>query len=317
MKVAVLGSAGQLGRDLVPRLPGEVVPLTRADLDLARPETIAPAVADLRPAVLVNCAAYNFVDKAEAAPAAAFAVNAWGVRELARACHAAGTKLVQISTDYVFGLDARGATPQLGGTDLPVCADPAQTGRSVPPNPGSARPLTEDDPPGPVGVYGLSKLAGEYLVLTESPDNLVVRTCGLYGVWGSGGKGGNFVETMLRVAGQGKPLRVVHDQRCTPTYTADLADAVAGLVRAGATGLYHVTSGGDCTWYEFAAEIFRRSGASADLTPITTAEFGAAARRPAYSVLSNAKLAAAGVPAPRPWPEALAAYLAERAQKPG
>jgi dTDP-4-dehydrorhamnose reductase len=284
MRIAVLGSAGQFGRDLVPRLPGEVVPLTRADLDLSEPETIAPAVAALRPAVLVNCAADNFVDKAEAEPAAAFAVNAWGVRELARACRSAGAKLVHLSTDYVFGLDAT-----------------------------RTRPLAEDDPPGPVGVYGLSKLAGEYLVRAESPDNLVVRTCGLYGVRGSGGKGGNFVETMLRVAGQGKPLRVVHDQRCTPTYTADLADAVAGLIRVGATGLYHVTSGGDCTWYEFAAEIFRRAGVKADLTPITTAEFGAAARRPAYSVLSTAKLAAAGVPALRPWPEALAAYLDERA----
>lgn len=287
MRIAVLGSAGQLGRDLVPRLSGEVVPLTRSDLDLGKPETIAPALAAHRPAVLVNCAAYNFVDKAETEPDAAFAVNAWGVRELARACQAARTKLVHVSTDYVFGLDTTRTTP-----------------------------LTEDDPPGPVSVYGLSKLAGEYVARAASPDNLVVRTCGLYGVWGSGGKGGNFVETMLRVAGQGKPLRVVHDQRCTPTYTADLADAVTGLIRAGSTGLYHVTSGGDCSWYEFAAEIFRRSGVSADLTPITSAQFGAAAGRPPFSVLSNAKLATAGIPAPRPWPEALAAYLAERARKP-
>ncbi|MBX9624259.1 MAG: dTDP-4-dehydrorhamnose reductase [Gemmataceae bacterium] len=287
MRIAVLGAAGQLGRDLVPRLAGEVLPLTRADLDLARPETIAPALDRVRPAVLVNCAAFNFVDKAEAEPDAAFAVNAWGVRELARACRSAGTKLVHVSTDYVFGLDAARTTP-----------------------------LAEDDPPGPVSVYGLSKLAGEYVARAADPANLVVRTCGLYGVWGSGGKGGNFVETMLRVAGQGKPLRVVHDQRCTPTYTADLADAIAGLIRAGASGLVHVTSGGDCSWYEFAAEIFRQAGVAADLTPITSGEFGAAARRPGYSVLSNARLVAAGVPAPRPWPEALAAYLAERRNKP-
>lgn len=287
MRIAVLGAAGQLGRDLVPRLAGEAVPLARADLDLARPDTIAPTLDRVRPAVLVNCAAYNFVDKAEAEPDAAVAVNAWGVRELARACRAAGTKLVHVSTDYVFGLDSARTTP-----------------------------LTEDDPPGPVSVYGLSKLAGEYVARAADPANLVVRTCGLYGVWGSGGKGGNFVETMLRVAGQGKPLRVVHDQRCTPTYTADLADAVAGLIRVGASGLYHVTSGGDCSWYEFASEIFRQSGVTADLTPITSAEFGAAARRPGYSVLSNARLTATGVPVPRPWPEALAAYLAERRNKP-
>lgn len=283
MTIAVLGSQGQLGRDLCPRLPGEVVPLTRADIDLARPETIAPALEHLRPAVLVNCAAYNFVDKAETETDAAFAANAWGVRALARACRTTGCKLVHFSTDYVFGLD-----------------------------PTRTQPLTEDDPPGPVSVYGLSKLAGEYLVRAEDANHLVIRTCGLYGVWGSGGKGGNFVETMLRVAGQGKPLRVVNDQRCTPSYTADVATATAGLIAANAAGLFHVTSGGSCTWYELAAEVFRQTGVKADLTPITTAEFGAPARRPAFSVLSNAKLATVGVAAPRPWPEALAVYLVER-----
>jgi dTDP-4-dehydrorhamnose reductase len=286
MKIAVLGSQGQLGRDLCPRLPGEVVPLTRADIDLTHPETVAPALASLRPDVFVNCAAYNFVDMAEAEPDAAFAANAWGVRELARACAAAGCKLVHFSTDYVFGLDAT-----------------------------RTEPFTEDDPPGPLSVYGLSKLAGEYLVRAAHADHLVIRTCGLYGVWGSGGKGGNFVETMLRVAGQGKPLRVVADQQCTPSYTADVASATVGLIRAGATGLFQVTSGGSCTWYELAAEVFRQSGVRADLTPITTAERTDPARRPPFSVLSNAKLASAGITPPRAWAEALRAYLQERQHK--
>lgn len=283
MTIAVLGAHGQLGRDLCPRLPGEVVPLTRADIDLNRPETIAPAVRAIRPSVLVNCAAYNFVDRAEAEPDAAFAANAWGVRALATACAAVGCKLVQFSTDYVFGLDAT-----------------------------RAEPLTEVDPPGPVSVYGLSKLAGEYLVRAADPGHLVIRTCGLYGVWGSGGKGGNFVETMLRVAGQGKPLRVVNDQRCTPSYTVDVAGATAALIRAGANGLFHVTNAGSTTWHDFAAAIFRQAGVRADLTPITSAEFGAAARRPPFSVLSNAHLVSAGFPALRTWTEALAAYLIER-----
>jgi dTDP-4-dehydrorhamnose reductase len=285
MRVAVLGAAGQLGRDLCPRLPGTMVPLSRAHIDLEKPETITAHLAADRPDVLVNCAAYNFVDKAETDPGPAFAANGLGVRLLAQACAAAGVKLVHVSTDYVFGLDA------------------ART-----------EPFTEADAPGPVSAYGLSKLVGEYAVRAAHPGHLVVRTCGLYGVWGSGGKGGNFVETMLRVAGQGKPLRVVNDQRCTPSYTADVAEAIAGLVRAGASGLYHVTNSGSCTWYELAAEIFRRSGVTADLSPITSAQFAAPARRPPYSVLSNAKLAAAGVPEPRPWPEALAAYLEERAR---
>jgi dTDP-4-dehydrorhamnose reductase len=283
MTIAVLGAHGQLGRDLCPRLSGKVVPLTRADIDLARPDTISATLDAVRPTVLVNCAAYNFVDRAEAEPDAAFAVNAWGVRALAAACKAIGCQLVHFSTDYVFGLDAARTSP-----------------------------LGEDDAPGPVSVYGLSKLAGEYVVRAADPGNLVIRTCGLYGVWGSGGKGGNFVETMLRVAGQGKPLRVVNDQHCTPSYTADVADATAALIRTGAGGLFHVTSGGVCTWYELAAEVFRRAGVRADLTPITSGQFGAPARRPPFSVLSNTKLASVGVPAPRPWPEALAAYLVER-----
>jgi dTDP-4-dehydrorhamnose reductase len=286
VRIAVLGAAGQLGRDLCPRLPGEVVPLSRADIDLGHPGTIAAGLDTARPDVFVNCAAYNLVDMAEAEPEAALAVNALGVRVLANECAARGIKLVHFSTDYVFGLDATRTAP-----------------------------FAEDDAPGPVSAYGLSKLAGEYAARMAHPGHLVIRTCGLYGVWGSGGKGGNFVETMLRVAAQGKPLRVVNDQRCTPSYTADVAEAAAGLIRAGTGGLFHVTNAGSCTWYELAAEVFRQSGLNPSLTPITSAEFAAPARRPPFSVLSNAKLASAGVPAPRPWPEALAAYLAERRKK--
>jgi dTDP-4-dehydrorhamnose reductase len=161
----------------------------------------------------------------------------------------------------------------------------------------------------------LSKLAGEYLVRSIAPRHLVVRTCGLYGVWGSGGKSGNFVETMLRLAGQGKPLRVVNDQRCTPSYTRDVAGAISELIRNDAAGLAHVTNGSDCTWYELAAEIFRLFGVTADLTPITSEEFGAPARRPPYSVLSTESLPGFGVARPRPWQEALAAYLTERRSK--
>ncbi|QEL15513.1 dTDP-4-dehydrorhamnose reductase [Limnoglobus roseus] len=283
MKTLVLGSAGQLGRDLVPLLPGEVVPLTRADADFAKPGSLAAVVKQHAPDAVVNCAAYNLVDKAEVEPDVAFAVNAWGVRELAAACCDANAKLVHVSTDYVFGLDA-----------------------------SRDKPFTEDDAPGPVSVYGLSKLAGEYVVRATAPKHIVVRTCGLYGVWGSGGKGGNFVETMLRVAGQGKPLRVVNDQFCTPSYTKDVAAMIAGLMAADAHGLFHATNAGSCTWYELAAEIFRQAGVTADLSTIRTAERNDPAKRPPYSVLSTAKLAAVGVPAPRSWQEALAAYLSER-----
>lgn len=285
MRIAVLGSRGQLGRDLCSRLrsEAEIFELTRAEIDLERPESIAPYLTGHKPDVFVNCAAYNLVDKAETEPEAAFRVNAFGVREAAKACSAVNCTMVHFSTDYVYGLEEQ-----------------------------SREPLREADAPGPVSAYGASKLAGEYFVRMASPNHLVIRTCGLYGVWGSGGKGGNFVETMLRVAGQGKPLRVVDDQRCTPTYTTDLAAAVVEMIRKRMQGLYHVTSSGSCTWHEFAAEIFRQAGVAADLAPTTSAAFGAPARRPGYSVLSSEKLAAAGVKPLRSWQEALGSYLQER-----
>jgi len=286
MRTAVLGAPGQLGRDICPRLRGEVIPLGRVDIDLSDAARLRSKLTELRPDVVINCAAYNFVDQAESEPSAAFAVNAWAVRDLASVCRDLDCTLVHFSTDYVFGLDES---------------------RRV--------PYAEDDLPGPVSVYGLSKLAGEYLVRSTCPKHFVIRTCGLYGVWGSGGKGKNFVETMLKIAGQGKPLRVVNDQRCTPSFTADIADAAVALLQTADFGLYHITNAGDCTWYEFAREIFRAAGMSADITPITSAEFAAPARRPGYSVLSNDKLNRVGVTAPRPWTEALGAYLVARAGK--
>jgi dTDP-4-dehydrorhamnose reductase len=286
MRHVILGAAGQLGRDLGPRLPGEVIPLTRELADLTYPQTLRTALAELRPGVVLNCAAYNFVDRAENEPEAAFAVNAWGVRNLAVICRDLDCALVHFSTDYVFGLDGTRAVP-----------------------------YREEDAPGPVSVYGLGKLAGEYVVRTLVPKHLVIRTCGLYGAWGSGGKGGNFVETMLRVAGQGKPLRVVADQVCTPSYTIDIANATAALIESGRYGLFHLTNAGSCSWHQFAGAIFDLAGVKADLAPITSREYGAAARRPPYSVLANGAYAQIGLPPLRPWQEALAAYLQERRQR--
>jgi dTDP-4-dehydrorhamnose reductase len=288
MKYAVIGAAGQLGRDLCPRLAGEVIPLSRAEADLTKPDLLRVSLSSARPDVVINCAAYNFVDKAETEPRAAFDVNAHGVRDLALVCRDLVCCLVHFSTDYVFGLEARRRTPWL-----------------------------ETDAPGPVSAYGLSKLAGEYFVRSICQRHFVIRTCGLYGVWGSGGKGGNFVETMLRVAGSGKPLRVVADQVCTPSYTVDIAAVTAALSQTERYGLYHATNDGSCSWHEFAAAIFELSDIRAELTPITSAEFGSPARRPDYSVLNNSKLQAAGIAPPRPWLDALKVYLEERKRKSG
>jgi len=286
MKFAVIGAAGQLGRDLCPQLTGDVVPLDRTRADLTKPDLLRATLSELRPDVVFNCAAYNFVDKAESEADAAFAVNAWGVRQLAGVCRNLGCTLVHFSSDYVFGLDAR---------------------RNI--------PYQVTDAPGPLSVYAMSKLAGEYAVRAECPKHFVIRTCGLYGVWGSGGKGGNFVETMLRLAAQGKPLRVVNDQYCTPSYTGDVAAATAALIETGQYGLYHVTNAGATTWYEVAKAAFELSGVKADLTPIPTSEYPTPARRPPYSVLSLDALTAAGVPTPRPWRDAVAAYLDEQSTR--
>jgi dTDP-4-dehydrorhamnose reductase len=288
MRYAVLGAAGQLGRDLCPRLQGDVVALGRDRADLTRPETLRAAFEEVRPEVVINCAAYNFVDRAETEPAAAFAVNAWGVRDLATLCREHDCMLVHFSTDHVFGLDEQRRSP-----------------------------WNETDAPGPVSVYGLSKLAGEYLVRAICPRHLVIRTCGLYGLWGSGGKGGNFVETMLRLGAQGKPVRVVADQTCTPTYTPDLADATVALLGSGQSGLYHLTSSGACSWFEFAKAIFDLTGTRVEAVPITSGEYNAAARRPAYSVLAPEGIRGLGLQLLRPWRDAVAVYLAERSRKVG
>jgi dTDP-4-dehydrorhamnose reductase len=280
MKYAILGAAGQLGANLTERLPGSARPLTRQEADLTQPETLKLALSAARPDVVFNCAAYNFVDRAENETAAAFAVNAFGVRDLALICRELNCVLVHFSTDYVFGLeDAR------------------------------RDPYSEDDAPGPVSVYGLSKLAGEYLTRAICPKHFIIRTCGLYGRKGRGGKGDNFVEKMVRLAQSTNPLRVVADQMCTPSYTADVAEAAVALVETKQYGLYHLTNADSCSWFDFAKTIFAIRGIQADLTPIRSHDFKALARRPSYSVLAMGAYKRLGLKPPRSWRDALAAYL--------
>jgi dTDP-4-dehydrorhamnose reductase len=278
LKHVVLGAAGQLGRELTKRMPGEVVGLTRDRADLTRRGALPAVIAEFDPDVVVNCTAYNLVDRAESEPEAAFAVNAWGVRTLAEICRDLECLLVHFSTNYVFGLEHERRTP-----------------------------FDETDAPGPISVYGSSKLAGEYFVRAICPKHIIIRTCGLFGVQGGGGKGTNFVELMLRLAGQGKPLRVVSDQVCTPSAAADVADGTVRLLAGGGQGIYHLTNSGSCSWYEFARAIFELAEVKADLSSVTSKEFGAAAQRPAYSVLASR------LPPLRLWRDALADYLSERA----
>ena len=279
MTIAVIGSHGQLGTDLMRVLGAEAIGLTHADIEITDPSSIDVSLDKNSPDIVINTAAYNLVDKAEEEPEASFAVNAFAPMHLARACASREITLVHVSTDYVFGQDSDRTTP-----------------------------YTENDLPCPVGVYGTSKLTGEHLVTASCPQSFVVRTCGLYGNPTSLGKG-NFVRTMLRLGQDRDELTVVDDQRCTPTSTADLATAIAALIQTDAYGLYHCTNSGDTTWCEFAQAIFEIAGLDVIVKPITSAEFGAPARRPPYSVLNCDRLTSVtGVAMPH-WRDALAAYL--------
>jgi dTDP-4-dehydrorhamnose reductase len=282
MRIAVIGAQGQLGSDLMPLLGERAVALGHGDIELIAPATIEAALDARQPTHVINCAAYNLVDKAEEEPEAAFAVNAFGTRNLAQWCAAREVVLIHISTDYVFGLDGQRQTP-----------------------------LSESDPTGPVSVYGASKLAGETFVRTICPRHIVIRTCGLYGHRAARGKG-NFVETMLRLGRERPELKIVADQRCTPTSTADLARAVARLVETDASGVYHATNAGNCSWFQFASEIFRLANLPVRAIPVTAAEYKAKARRPDYSVLDGARLTGILGQPLAPWQDALERYLGSR-----
>jgi dTDP-4-dehydrorhamnose reductase len=286
-RILLVGANGQLGTDLRRTLPAAaLIPLTRADLDVTDHGAVERALATHAPAWVINTTAYHRVDDIETKDAAlAFTVNEVAVGHLAQACTHRGARLLHLSTDYVFG----------GG---------------FPGNP--PRPYTEEAPPAPLSVYGASKLAGERRVRDTGPDHVVVRSSGLYGVAGSAGKGGNFVETMRRLALQGNDIQVVEDQILGPTYTADLAEAIAALVAVRPPGgIYHLTNAGACSWFQFASRIFKLCGLSANLRPTTSAAYKAKAPapRPAYSVLANTRAAALGLRPLRPWSEALDAYL--------
>jgi dTDP-4-dehydrorhamnose reductase len=286
MRIAIIGARGQLGSDLMLQLGARAVPLGHDQIDITDPARIAAALEAVRPDVVINTAAYNLVDRAEDEPDVAFRVNAFGPRHLGQWCATQGAVLVHVSTDYVFGLDA-----------------------------SRTQPYGEDDLPGPQSAYAASKLTGEHFVRAECPRQIVVRTCGLYGQSATRSKG-NFVQTMLRLGRERSELRVVDDQRCTPSFTSDVATAIVRLVECDARGTFHITNFGSMTWCGFAREILRQAGIDTPVVPITTADFGARAQRPAFSVLDCSKLESVTGMSLRPWQEALADYLSRIAERP-
>ncbi len=281
-RIVLLGAGGQLARDLRIALQGqEVIPLAHQDLEVCDHGAVRQKLSELRPDLVINTTAFHQVDRLEDECEKAFAVNVFAVRNMAEVCRDLDAALMHFSTDYVFGGE-----------------------RSI--------PWREEDRPHPLNVYGVSKLAGEYFVRAITPRHYVVRSSGLYGVVGASGKGGNFVETMLRLGKERGKVSVVTDQVLSPTYTHDLAEGVVLLASNAPYGLYHVTSAESCSWNEFAQEIFKVAGLPVEVAPTTTAQFGARALRPSYSVLDNAQARAADLPALRPWQAALRAYFEER-----
>lgn len=287
MQTVLLGPNGQLGTDIragnaARPQPLDLLCIDRARLDLSEPETAITVLRDIDFDCLINCSSYHKTDEVERNAQLAFAINTHLPQALARLCVEKNARFVHISTDYVFGGQSKRA------------------------------PLTEEDGKAPLNVYGASKGMGEDLVLHTGADALILRVASLFGVAGASGKGGNFVETMIRLGREKGHLRVVADQTMSPTSTADIAASMFALLdREAPRGIWHVVNSGSATWHEFAAEIVKRAKVTARVEAIPSSEFPMPAMRPPYSVLDNTKLTNAIGPI-RPWQEALDSYLAAK-----
>lgn len=270
----LLGAGGMLFRAWAELLQQRSIPyrsLSIDDFDLVRPATIGPALGQT-PGIVVNCAAYTNVDGCEREEPLATAINGTGVGALADECRKCGSLLVHYSTDYAF--DGRASTP-----------------------------YPTDAPRRPMNAYARSKVLGEELIEKSGCEYLIIRTSWLYAPWGN-----NFVRTIAGLVKQGKPLKVVADQRGRPTSAESLAFISLKLLQAGARGIYHATDAGECSWHEFASEIARHVNPSATVTPCTTAEFPRPAERPAYSVMDIARTESLLGPLPH-WKDSLAAVM--------
>lgn len=280
-RVLITGASGQLGFAVTKALEAEgfdPLALSRRDLDITGKKDIDEAFARLAPDVVINCAAFTDVDACEELVEEAFRVNCLGPALLAAAARRAGARLVHVSTDYVFDGE-------------------------------KGSPYSEGDRPNPVNVYGASKLAGELAVSSQLEDYAIVRVAALFGPLEKGARRGNFVDAIAEKALAAGGLRVVDDQRVSPTCASFAAETIAGLVGAGARGVFHAAGGEPATWFEFAGAIVEELGAGARVEPIPSEGLGRQAKRPRDTTLSSERLADAGVSPPRSFREGLAAYL--------
>ena len=282
MKVLVIGSHGMLGRDFVNRLSNlsdqknpdnEVIAVDREHVDISHGEDTSKFITQVKPDVIVNCAAFSNVDACETQISEAFAVNATGARNVALAGKQTGTKVIHVSTDYVFdGM--------------------------------KNEPYIETDKPHPISVYGKSKLEGELVVQEIGGNYVIIRTAWLFGPFRK-----NFVTAMLELGRKNRSVSVVTDQHGSPTYTADLSDAIRTAISKDLRGIYHVTNAGTCSRYEWARKIFELTGNQVSVIPLKTADYKRAARVPQNSSLDCTKYTTTTGQKMRPWQEALKEYV--------
>ena len=276
MKLLVTGAAGMLGRDVLLAAGNaghDVVGYGRAELDVTNPAALDRKLDLERPDVVINCAAWTDVDGAETAEEAAFAVNGSGAGNVAAAAAKVEARILHVSTDYVFD-GVKGA------------------------------PYVESDQPAPLSAYGRTKLAGEEAVAAANKRHFIVRSAGLFGLGGR-----NFVDTMLQLAKTRSEVTVVRDQVGSPTYTWHLAYGIVRLIGGIEYGIHHMAAAGQCSWYEFAGEIFELAKVECRVLSITSEEFGAPAPRPPFSALASQREHAIRLPS---WQDGLAGYLAQR-----
>jgi dTDP-4-dehydrorhamnose reductase len=277
MRVLVLGARGLLGTDLLKEWQSDdLIPAGSAEADIRQSAEVQTLVQKIRPDWIVNSAAYTDVDGCERNPELAFAVNCTGAENVVRAAQSVGSRILHVSTDYVF-------------------------------NGQGTRPYEIDDEVAPINVYGASKAAGEAALLHSAVPWCIARTSWLFGM-----NGPSFPQKILQAAETRPELSVVNDQLGSPTYTRDLARAIRDLVQKDARGIVHVSNEGACSWYDFAKEILAGAGRqSVSVKPISTDQSARPARRPNYSVLSPSSLHACGIHM-RPWQQALQSYLEEK-----
>jgi dTDP-4-dehydrorhamnose reductase len=281
MKIAVIGSTGQLGTDLVKTLgtAHEVIGLTHDDIEVADYDSCL-ILKKHQPEMVINTAAFHKTDQCEEEPLKTFSVNALGARNVALISKEVDAATVFISTDYVFD--------------------------------GSKKePYTEDDVPAPINTYGISKLAAEHFT-RQNPKHYIIRIASVFGKAGASGKGGNFVETMITKAKNNEPITVIDDMWMSPTYTKNASSIIKEIAEKQLPyGVYHATNKGYCSWYQFAEQIFQFTGLTPDLKPIKTEQLTMKAKRPRFSALKSIKLTKYGIEVPT-WQQALRKYLIEK-----